>query len=239
MEELDLKEVLKMFFEKRVMIIIIVLLFAIIGAAFSLYIMTPKYKASTTLVLTKTQETSVEAGGIVTDSITQTDVTLNQKLVTTYSEIIKSSNILRQVIKNLPTLDITEGELRKNIVVTSKEETEVIEISVTNGNPEYAAKIANEIANVFSEKITEMYKINNVYILDVAEIPDKPANIKPVKYTAIFGAVGFILACGYILIRNMFDNTTMNKDDIEKLTGIPVLVSLAKYDSNKKGGSKK
>ncbi|MBR3153149.1 MAG: hypothetical protein IKF52_06100 [Clostridia bacterium] len=238
MEELDLKEVLKMFYEKKVLIIVCILGFAIIGACYSMFIMTPKYKASTTLVLTKTQETSVEAG-VITDSITQTDVTLNQKLVATYSEIIKSSNILRQVIKNLPTLDITEAELRKNIVVTSKEETEVIEISVTNENPEYSAKIANEIANVFAEKITEMYKINNVYILDVAEIPDKPANIKPVKYTAIFAAVGFILACGYILIRNMFDNTTKNKDDIEKLTGVPVLVSLTKYDSNKKGGSKK
>lgn len=262
MEELDLKEILKMFFEKKILILVVMVICTILGAIYSFYLNTPKYKASTTLVLTKT-ESNLDGVTPTTESITQTDVTLNQKLVSTYSKIIKSRTVLSTVVANLEGLTITESmedeqkdevmkklkerdselrskeeKLKKNITVTAVEDSSVIEVSVVDENAEYATKVANEIAKVFSEKVTEMYKINNVYTLDVAEVPDKPYNIDHKKYIAIAGIAGFVLACGYVFVINMFDNTTKNKEDIEKAVGAPVLVSLGKKSTSKKGGAK-
>ena len=261
MEELDLKEILKIFFDKKILIIVVMLLCAILGGVYSYYLNTPKFKASTTLVLTKT-ESDID-GKLTTESITQTDVTLNQKLVSTYSKIIKSRSVLSTVVANLEGLNIIEGltgvevekiekeleeredelrekeeRLKKNITVTAVEDSSVIEVSVIDENPEYAAQVANEIAKVFTDKVTEMYKINNVYTLDVAEVPSSPYNVNHKKYIAIAAVAGLVLACGYIFVLNMFDTTAKNKEEIEKVVGAPVLVSLGKKSTNKKGGTR-
>ena len=91
------------------------------------------YTASTTLVLaTSSGENTQDA----TNSITTTDVTLNSKLVSTYSELVKSKKVLRKVISNL-NIDVKEESLRKNITVSSVKDTELIEITVSNEEPIY------------------------------------------------------------------------------------------------------
>ena len=239
MDELDIKEVLKMFFEKKVLIILVTILCMVLGGVYSIYILKPEYKSSTTLVITQGNENATATGqGVTVDSATK-DVTLSQKLVTTYSELVKSNIVLRQVILNLVTLNLSEEDLKENITVKEVDDTEIIQISVVNENPENAAIIANEIAGVFTEKVNEMYKLNNVYTLDIAEVSDTPYNINHVKFIGISAVIGIMISCGYVFLRNLFDNTTKNKDDIEKIVGVPVLVSLQKYDyKKKKGGAK-
>ena len=228
MEELDLKEMLKIIFDKKFLIIGVTLICIALGGVYSYYLNTPKYKASTTLVLTKT-DSDIDGISVKTESITQTDLTINQKLVSTYSEIIKSRTVLSTVIANLEGLNISddldqkeklkiekqllereeelrqkEEKIKKNVTVTSIEDSSVIEVSVVDENAEYATLVANEIAKVFSEKVTEMYKINNVYTLDQAEVPNSPYNINHKKYLAIAAVAGFVFGCGYVIIITLF-----------------------------------
>ena len=50
MEELDLKELCKMFWAKKIQIAVIVLAFLVIGIIYSTCFVTPKYSSSTTLM---------------------------------------------------------------------------------------------------------------------------------------------------------------------------------------------
>ena len=79
------------------------------------------------------------------------------------------------------TLDVNEEELRKNVSVKSVEDTEVIKITVTNENAAYSAKIANEIAKIFSNMVSEIYNINNIYIVDDAEGWSTPSDLPDSK----------------------------------------------------------
>lgn len=240
MEELDLKELFEIFWHKKVQIILLILIFMMIGVIYTIGFVTPMYTSSTTLVLVGTESTN-NTENQVTESITTTDITINSKLVSTYSELVKSKSILGEVISNLG-INIDEEELRKNIEVTSVEDTELIEISVSDENPTYAAKVANEIANVFREKIAgEIYKINNVYIVDQAEVESEPSNVNHVKDVAIFAFIGVVVAVMYVLIANMLDTTVKTQEDIEKMIKIPVLACIPVYDMEmeklkKKGG---
>ena len=154
MEELDLRELFELFWNKKVPIILLVVIFMVIGVIYTVGFTTPMYSSSTTLVLASSNNQST------TNTITATDVTMNSKLVSTYSELVKSKNILRQVISNLG-IKVDEDSLRKHVTVSSVKDTELIEITVKNENPSYSAKIANEIAKVFSEEVNEIYNINN------------------------------------------------------------------------------
>ncbi len=237
MEELDLKELLSLFWSKIFQIIVIVLITAGVGIIYTYGFTTPKYSSATTLVLTGSEQST---GKDNSNSITTTDVTLNSKLVSTYSELVRSSKVLRQVISNL-NIDVNEEELRKNITVKSVEDTEVIRITVTNENAAYSAKIANEIAKIFSNMVSEIYNINNIYIVDEAEVSDEPSNIHHSKDIVIFAFIGMVIAVMYVLIANMLDTTIKTPEDVEKGVGLPVLVTIP-YIENfgiEKGGKKK
>lgn len=247
MEELDLKELFELFWSKKGTIVLLVILFAIIGAVYSMAYVTPKYKSSTTLVLTKTEgntettpseQTTTSTSTQATDSITTTDITINSKLVATYSELIKSKAILREVLSNLNIKELSEDEVRKNITVSALKETEVIEITVANENATYAAKIANGIAESFTKQVAEIYNINNVHVVDKAEVAEGPYNINHKKDVAIFALIGLVVAAGYILLVNMLDTTIKSADDIEKNVGLPVLATISVYDYvEEKGGN--
>ena len=165
MEELDLKQLFKIFWNKRLHIITIVLVFMLIGTVYSYAFVKPKYQAYTTLLLaqsdiTKESDKTVGAAAGQAQGITQSDLTLNQKLVSTYSELVKTKNVLREVIKNLH-LTVSEDTLKKNVSVSLVKETELIKITVTNKNALDAKNIANEIAKIFSQRVSEIYNICN------------------------------------------------------------------------------
>lgn len=236
MEEIDLREFIMLFWNRKVSIILITIIFMLIGIIYSVGFVTPKYTSSTTLLLATSESSNSK-----TNTITTSDITLNSKLVSTYSELVKSKNVLRQVISNLG-INVSEDSLRNNVSVTSVKDTELIEITVTNENADYAARIANEIANVFTEKVAEIYNINNVQVVDKAEISQTPSNINHKKDVVIFAFIGVVVAVIYALISNMLDTTVKTADEIEKSFKVPVLASIPIYNTEiqkrKKGGKR-
>lgn len=236
MEELDLKELFNIFWSRKVYIILITIIFILMGVVYTLTMVTPKYKAETSLLLAKI-ETTTETGK---DSITSTEITLNQKLLPTYSELIKKNIVLRPVIENLG-INISEKTLAKNISIKLANDSEIIEITVINENPEYAAAIANEVSKVFTQKVSEYYNISNVNVVDKAEVPEQPYNINHTKDVVIFAFIGIVIAAVYALVANMLDTTIKTSEDIDKHTKLTVLAEIPLYESEvtvKKGGRK-
>lgn len=235
MEELDLKEIFYMFWNRKIQIICIVVLFFLLGIFYTTNMVQPNYNSSTTLILAK-----VETNTNNSESITQTELTLNQKLVSTYSELVKSKSVLREVINNLD-VNITEEKLASNVSISLVNNTELIKITVSNEDPKAATNIANEIAKVFSKKVSEIYNINNVHVVDRAEEPKEPYNINHIKDIIMVVAVGIVAAAGYVFIANLLDTTVKTAEDIERHTKLTVLSSIPKYDVTvkTKGGIKK
>lgn len=236
MEEIDLKEFVMLFWDRKVSIILITIIFMLIGIIYSVGFVTPKYTSSTTLLLATS-----ESANSKTNTITTSDITLNSKLVSTYSELVKSKNVTRQVISNLG-IDETEDELRNSITVNSVKDTELIKISVTDKNATNAYNIANEIAKVFTQKVSEIYNINNVQILDQAEISTTPSNINHAKDVIMFTFVGLFVAIVFVLVANMLDTTIKSSEEVEKLCNVPVIASIPLYSfeiAKNKGGKRR
>lgn len=236
MEEIDLKEFVMLFWDRKVSIILITIIFMLIGIIYSVGFVTPKYTSSTTLLLATS-----ESANSKTNTITTSDITLNSKLVSTYSELVKSKNVTRQVISDLG-IDETEDELRDSITVSSVKDTELIKISVTDKNATNAYNIANEIAKVFTQKVSEIYNINNVQILDQAEISTTPSNINHAKDVIMFTFVGLFVAIVFVLVTNMLDTTIKSSEEVEKLCNVPVIASIPLYSfeiAKNKGGKRR
>ncbi len=231
MEEIDLKEIFIMFWNRRVQLLLIVAAFFIIGFVYTMGFVTPEYTSSTTLVLAQ-----INAEKATTDAITASDITLNSKLVSTYSELIKSKKVLREVISNLG-INVKEETLRNGITVNAVKDTELIKITITNDNAEVSAKVANEIAKVFEKQVAEIYNINNVHVVDEAEVATAPSNINHTKDILMFIAIGIVVAVAYVFILNMLDTTIKSVEEVEKLLDLPVIASIPMWVFEK-GGKK-
>ena len=228
MEELDLNELFSLFWNKKIEIILITLIAIICGVIYSYFLVTPTYTAKTSLILVQSSDTASQSGG---SGITSTDLTINSKLVSTYSDIVKRNIVLDQVASNLGITKEQVQEIKNRISVTQSKDTEIIDINVTDEDPNYATKIANEVATVFSEKIVDIYNMSNVYLLERAEVPTVPSNINHIKDIVIFAFIGIVISVCYVLILNLLDHTVKSEEDIEKCTGLLVLASIPNYDT--------
>ena len=223
-DEIDLKQLLELFWNKKVFILIVVLIAVIMGYIYTSFLVKPKYTSSTTLILA--QRNSADSTG----TITSTDVTLNDKLIDTYKEIATSNTVVRTVITNLKLTNIDENTLKKEINVTAVNGTQILKISVTDSNADMATKIANEMGQVFSKRIADIYKIDNVSIIDEAETTGIPSNINHKKDMLIFLVGGIVIAVALVLLINMLDNSIKSSTDIERALNLNILAEIPECD---------
>ena len=205
-EYIDMKKILNIILSKKIFIALIILLSLVMSYFYSYYYKKPQYNSSVTVLLT-----GDEAQG--EKQVTQTDLNLNSGLISTYGSIAKSANVLSKVIENLG-LDISVQNLQKNLTVAEIKNTQFLKITVENSNPETAMKIANEISKVFVEQIKTIYNIQNINIIDTAEISNTPCNINHIKDMAIALMAGIFASGVLILILYILDDTIKSEKDI-------------------------
>ena len=212
MEEINLKEVYTYFKFRILWILIAIVAIVVIGNIYTIITRVPMYQSNTTLVLV----------GESKKGYSQSDSVLNQNLIGTYSQIITSRTVLSQVIDNLKLKTTTES-LSKNITTSSVEDTEIIKITVNSSKRKEAAKIADEVATVFSKEVQDIYNLENVTIIDKAEIATSPYNINYVKDNIIYLMIGVVLSFGVVFVMYYFDTTIKSSEVVEEKLGLPVI----------------
>lgn len=231
MEEINIKDFFN-YLKKYILIICGVVVIFVIGVfTYDKSIKKSLYTTYTTIILTKSNEAQTGT------TITQNDILLNQKLVETYTKIIKSKLVLDQVISETG-ITYTAEELGQNVAVEAYENTEMLKISVTDSDPELSASIANSIAQVFSGEVAKIYQMNNISVIDIAQVPEEVSNNTLTRdffialFISIFGSIGVIFIIYY------FDDSIKLTDDLEEEIGMPVIAKVFKSDIGSKNRGK-
>ena len=223
MEEIDISEVLLYFKSKVALIIGIALLIVILGNLYAMFLRVPVYKSSSTIVIASNDTNSANM---------QADITVNQKLVGTYKEIVKSRSVVEQVIKDLD-LKYSYEELSSNILVEAVQNTEVLKISVLDKNAEQAKKITSMLSEVFKEEVMEIYNLKNVKVLDSASTPTGADNVNFVKDEIIYFGLGMIASFMLVFIMFYFDKNIRSVEQVESRLGLPILGTIPVYGGKK------
>ncbi len=230
MEEINLKDLFNYYLKRLPIILLVVVIFVGAGIFYIKKIQVPMYHGTTTILLVQ------KSGEEDNSSSYQSELSLNQKLVATYSQIIKSRKVLDQVINNLKLKNVTANSLSSSIEVSGVTDTSIIKITVSNKDNKKAVKIANEVSNVFKNEVSAIYNLENVSVIDEAIVENNPYNINTKKELLVCGLIGLLLSSGIIFVIYYFDNTIKSKADIEDSLGLPVLseVPMAKKMSKSK-----
>ena len=207
-EDIDIKRILEIILSKKLLIVLILLFSILFGYVYSYYYKKPEYKSSVTILLVADENKTNK-------ELTQTDLNINNGLISTYSSIAKSTNVVQKTIENLE-LNMSASSLQKKVEAKQIDSTQFLKISVTNANPELAKNIANELAKVFTQQIKEIYNLQNISIVDEAEVEQNPCNVNHMKDIIMFAFAGLFLAMVSVVAIFMFDDTIKSEEDIEK-----------------------
>lgn len=217
MEEISLRE---LFYIIRKWIALIIAIFVIsvaVAGGISYYILKPEYKAFTTLMVGKANDEMLDG-----NTIEYNDLVLNQKLVTTYGKIIESRRVADKVIEKMK-LDLSYENFIGKVNVTLVSGTEIIKLEVSDQDPTLAAEIANETALIFMDTIKDILFIENIQIIDGAQVPKNKTSPRPALNMAIAGVLGLMIGVFLVFLLEYLDNTLKTEEDVERHLELPVI----------------
>ncbi len=223
MEEMniDLSKLIDLIKKNLFFIIITTLLCGLITAMISKFVIQPKYSSSISVYLTNDERSN--------QSVNEDyqAVMLNQKLVQTYDELLKTRKVSQDVVDTLG-LSIDPSEVQKMISLKSMGESQFIKVSITTDSPTEAYNIANQIVISLKKVSTDIRGTDNVRLVDAATMPERPSSPNIIKNTLIGMIFGVFLALSFILIRSAMDTTVKRTDFIEEELGLTVLGTIPK-----------
>ena len=214
-DEVDLMEIIRVLAHHAWIIVLAALIGAVlVGVAVKLFV-PAKYTANATIYVFSTEgETST--------------ATLNtaDKMTADFQIIGTTRTTLNLVIEELG-LDTTVEQLRRenSIRVTNPTDSHMLRISVTNEDPEAAARLSNTLASVMCDQIAYIMKSDRPQFVEQAVTGTKSS--PSLKRDAILGGMGFALAVvAFLLIRYFNNDTITTEEDVTRYLGITTLSSV-------------
>ncbi len=181
---------------------------AVLMALYTFFLVTPMYKATATIYVVSRDDSVLNFS----------DLQVGSELTSDYIKVFEMWEVHEKVISNLD-LDYTYTDMASMLSVTNTSDTRMLDITVTNPDPEEAAAIANEYADVGAKYISEKMKTDEPTLMSSARVPENPFSPNKAKNILLGFVVGFVLACAVVVVRTMLDDTYKSADDIRKYTG--------------------
>ena len=188
---------------------------AVLMALYTFFLVTPMYKATATIYVVSRNDSVLNFS----------DLQVGSELTSDYIKVFEMWEVHEKVISNLD-LDYTYTNMASMLSVTNTSDTRMLDITVTNPDPEEAAAIANEYADVGAKYISEKMKTDEPTLMSSARVPENPFSPNKAKNILLGFVVGFVLACGVVVVRILLDDTYKTAEDIRKYAGLVVLASV-------------
>ncbi|MFR7452696.1 YveK family protein [uncultured Subdoligranulum sp.] len=224
-ETIDLLELLGVLRQHILALLLTTVLAALAGFLVSSFVLTPQYQASALMIVNTRQDTSA--------NVTSDQLTSASRLVSTYSIIVKSDTVLNQVIANLG-LNMTYETLASKVEVSAVDETQVMEITVTDPNPDGARQVCEQITQVAPDAILTAVEAGSVKVISAASVDPDPVSPNIPRNTAIAGVLGLVVCVGILFLRVLLDNKINTEDDVTKHLGLTVIGVIPNYENGGK-----
>lgn len=197
------------------LLVLLPIVFLLISLVYTFFIASPKYEASTQVLVNEKEKS---------EKMQAQQVQSNIQLVNTYSEIVKSPRILDEVAKDHK--EYSSSQLNKMVSVNTEAQSQILNLSVKANSSKKSEQLTNDVAKVFKKEIPVIMNVDNVSVLSSAE--GTATKISPKAIVNIIGSLllGLVLAIIVIAFKEVFDKRIRTEEDVEKELEIPVLGSI-------------
>lgn len=230
---LSLKSFLGVIRRRILLIALIAVLFTAMSVGFSL-LQTPIYQSSTEIIVGQEQNSEVP-------SSLSTDIMGLQQVTLTVAEAVDSRVVAEAVIRELD-LQTTPEAFLGNMTVEQVPETQFIQIYYQDSDPERAREVADTIAKVSSEQISEVSPSASAITATVWEpavTPNVPIGPDIERNAALALVLGLMLGISLALLLEYLDDSWRSPEEVERISGVPTFTVVPEFKAvraKKKGG---
>lgn len=227
----NISEVLDGIKDKWKNVVLIVLSFLLISSIYNIFFINKEYEANVKIFIGKQKFKNI------TETYNNEEINLYQRLITTYSEVIKSKKLINESIKDSKMNylqdkyeNVNYDLLMKNLTINPIANTQIIEIKYKSLNPQQSYDLLYSITENLISYSKELYPNVNITILEQVHVNLNQLMNK--KLTIIgFGLIlGLIVGIGGIIGVMYLNNTYKNQKSLEEEIGLTVIGVIPKID---------
>lgn len=227
----DISEVLGGIKDKWKNIVLIVLFFLLISSIYNIFFINKEYEANVKIFIGKQKFKNI------TETYNNEEINLYQRLITTYSEVIKSKKLINESIKGSKMnylqdkyKNINYDLLMENLTVNPIANTQIIEIKYKSLNSQQSYDLLYSITENLISYSKELYPNVNITILEQVHVNLKPLMNKKLTIIGLGLILGLIVGIGGIIGVMYLNNTYKNQKSLEEEIGLTVIGVIPKID---------
>jgi capsular polysaccharide biosynthesis protein len=176
---------------------------------------TPTYVASVKMLVSQKSPGGPNLGG---------DIAGLQEVALTVARAVDTEPVAQGVVEQLNQPELSAGEVLANMSVEPDPGTMFINVSYKDSDPQRAQLIANTIAEMSSQKISDVMLGANPIVARIwqpATLPENPVSPNPVRNGIIALLLGGILGVGLAFLLEYVDDSWNSPEEVEEVTGVP------------------
>lgn len=227
----NISEVLDGIKDKWKNVVLIVLSFLLISSIYNIFFINKEYEANVKIFIGKQKFKNI------TETYNNEEINLYQRLITTYSEVIKSKKLINESIKGSKMnylqdkyKNINYDLLMENLTVNPIANTQIIEIKYKSLNSQQSYDLLYSITENLISYSKELYPNVNITVLEQVRVNLKPLMNKKLTIIGLGLMLGLIVGIGGIIGVMYLNNTYKNQKSLEEEIGLTVIGVIPKID---------
>ena len=227
----NILEVLDGIKDKWKNIVLIVLSFLLISSIYNIFFINKEYEANVKIFIGKQKFKNI------TETYNNEEINLYQRLITTYSEVIKSKKLITESIKGSKMnylqdkyKNINYDLLMENLTVNPIANTQIIEIKYKSLNPQQSYDLLYSITENLISYSKELYPNVNITVLEQVHVNLNQLMNKKLTIIGLGLILGLIVGIGGIIGVMYLNNTYKNQKSLEEEIGLTVIGVIPKID---------
>ncbi len=211
--EIDLLGLIYYLKKKVAILLAVTAVFALVSFVINAFFVVPEYTASTRVyVLNRANE----------QNLSSSDFSIANYMIKDYTILITGQNVTDKVVQKLG-LRMSAAALSGKISVTAQDNTRVLQISVTDTDPQRAAQIANSVREEAAIQIKDIMDVDAVNLVYEAKVPGAPSSPNVGRNTLVWAAIGLAAAVAVLTVIFVLDDAIRTEEDVERYLGLGTL----------------
>lgn len=230
-ETIDLRQLLKVFTEHFIPIIIVIILAAGIGFSAAKFIIPKRYTSEALMYVgnsaSKQDDTAININ----------DLNAAQKLVNTCQILFTSDHVLGELSERFNG-KYTSRQLEGMVKIESVNNTEILRVSVETQDPKESYDMAGVLIELSVDEFQRVIKNGSIETVSSPTMPETHNYPSAMKFTLIAAAIGAVVSYGFFLIKELLDTKLKPDDDLTEIYDLPVFAEILDFEIADKAGYK-